>query len=80
MALLDPAGQYINRKNTTIVRRAPEVRNNKKSKIIPPLERIGHLELLSIYRLPWATNQQFFSLAKSRGPQRNLTFSILRER
>ena len=54
MALLDPAGQYINRKNTTIVRRAPEVRNNKKSKIIPPLERIGHLELLSIYRLPSA--------------------------
>ena len=39
----------------TIVRRAPEVRNTKKSKIIPPLERIGHLELLSIYRLPSLT-------------------------
>ena len=30
-----------------IVRRAPEVRNTKKSKIIPPLERIDHLELWS---------------------------------
>lgn len=48
----------------TIVRRAPEVRNNKKSIIIPLLERIGHLELLSIYRLPSATDQQFFCLAK----------------
>jgi hypothetical protein len=55
MALLDPAGQYINRKNATIVRRAPEVRNDKKSKIIPPLERIGHLELLSIYRMTSVT-------------------------
>ena len=55
MALLDPAGQYINRKNATIDRRAPEVRNDKKSKIIPPLERIGHLELVSIYHLTSAT-------------------------
>jgi len=37
--LFDPAGQYINRKNATIVRRAPEVRNDKKSKIIPPPTR-----------------------------------------
>lgn len=49
----------------TIVRRAPEVRNNKKSIIIPLLERIGDLELLSIYRLPSATDQQFFCLAKA---------------
>ena len=40
----------------TIVRCAPEVRNTKKSKIIPPLERIGHLELLSINRLPSVTH------------------------
>ena len=38
-----------------IVSRAPEVRNPTKSKIIPPLERIGHLELLSIYRVPSLT-------------------------
>ena len=44
-----------------IVPRAPEVRN----KILPPLERIRQLELLFIYRLPSATNQQFFSLAKA---------------
>jgi hypothetical protein len=41
------------------------VRNNKKSIIIPLLERIGHLELLSIYRLTSVTNQQFFCLAKA---------------
>jgi hypothetical protein len=37
--LFDPAGQYMNRKNATIVWRAPEVRNDKKSKIIPPPTR-----------------------------------------
>lgn len=69
-----------------IVSRAPEVRNPKKSKIIPPLERIGHLEFLSIYRLPSATDQQFFCLAKAPSlpalgrPQRSPTSSILSER